>query len=231
MNDLRAAIADALRYCDDNGVEIPIDILLSARVKGIKAGNVAGDLSSINSVYHDRITKILTDYFEGGNLRSLSNAFKRAVIESFGSAFDQGWMDGGQELPVDDTALTWFKARVEEEFGHVEMLFQQAKELRGEEGFDFFEWVSARADGYTNTLKELYNAGRLRAMKDQMVTFDGDDGEESCPDCQRLKGSRHKISWFVKRNYVPPFGTGLECHPGGRCQHGLMDDGGNWVTV
>ena len=72
-------------------------------------------------------------------------------------------------------------------------------------------------------LKEVYNNAKMRAMPNMMVTFDGDDGAESCDTCQKLKGKRHKISWFVSRNYIPPFGTGLECHPGRRCQHYLKN--------
>ena len=164
-------------------------------------------------------------------MTSPRSAFKRATVDAFGAAFDLGWVEGGQDLPPDAEAVSWFNARVEQEFGFIEMLFQEAKELRKDKEFDFFSWVSARADGYSRTLREIYNAGFLRATRDKMVTFDGDDGAESCDTCQKLKGKRHKISWFVSRNYVPPFGTGLDCHRGGRCEHGLFDDDGNQVTA
>lgn len=232
MNDeLRTSITAAFQYLDGRGIPIPPDILLTARRKGLAFKKGEGDLSAVNAKYHDVITKALTDYFEGGNINTARNAFRRAVTESFGSAFDLGWVDGGQELPFTGEALEWFNARVEQEFGYGSMLFQEAKEIRREKDFDYFSWVTFHADNYTRTLREIYNAARLRAMEDIYVTFAGDDGEESCATCQRLKGKRHKISWFVKRNYIPPFGTGLICHPGRNCQHGLMDDKGNWVTV
>lgn len=222
-------LTPAFGYCDENGIEIPLSLTLRARRLG--ALKATGDLSSINAVYHDAITASLTEYFEGAGIAGPRNNFKRAMIQAFGDAFDLGWTEGGGELPIDDEAISWLEARLNAEAGFIDMLFQEAKELRKDKDFDFFSWVVARADGYTNTLKEIYNAAKLRAMDDRMVTFDGDDGKESCPDCQRLKGQRHKISWFVKRNFVPPFGTGLECHRGGHCQHGLMDDKGKWVTV
>lgn len=229
--DLHVTITEAFAYLTTTSTEIPPDLLIRARLEGIKVGAVAGDLSEVNSVYHDNITSALTSFFEGGSVTTPKNKMKQAARMAFLDAFELGWKDGGADLPLDEDALAWLDARLSQELGYIDMLFQEAKELRKEEGFDFFTWITARADGYTNTLKEIYNNARMRAMPNQMVTFDGDDGAESCPDCQKLKGKRHKISWFVSRNYVPPFGTGLECHRGGHCQHGLKDDKGNWITI
>lgn len=223
------SLAQAIDFADENDIELPNDIRIRARQLGvIKAGD---DLPSISAQYHNKITVALVSYFEGESIVSSRNSFKRAMVDAFGAAFDLGWVDGGGELPVDENALDWFNARVNAEFGFIDMLFQEAKELRRDKDFDYFAWITARADGYTRTLKEIYNAGRVRAMDDIMVTFDGDDGAESCDTCQKLKGKRHKLSWFVSRNYVPPFGTGLDCHRGGRCQHYLMDSKGNQITA
>jgi hypothetical protein len=213
-------------------VELVPDVrdYLSARSLLLLAVKAGSDLPSINAEYHDKITKALIDFLEGGNITSSRNAFKRAIVEAFGPAFDLGWVEGGGDLPTDSDANDWLNARVGAELGYVEMLYQQAKELRKEEGFDGFAWASARADGYTGTLREVYNQGKLRAMKDIMVTFEGEDGAKSCDTCQELKGKRHRISWFVKRNFVPPHGSGLDCAKGGHCQHALYNDKGEAVT-
>jgi len=195
---------------------------------GIKA---FGDLASINAVYHDVITESLTTYFEGNVIVTAPrNAFRQATASAFYDAFYLGWADGGGGTP-DSDGIAWINSRVSQEYGFIDMLFQQIKELRQEKDFDFFSWVTARADGYTNTLREIYNAAYARASKDIMVTFGGDDGAESCPDCMKYKGQRHKLSWFVRRNAIPPFGTGLQCHPGGHCKHGLFNDMGEQVTA
>lgn len=190
-----------------------------------------GDFTAISQTYHDTITRLLIAFFEGGNLVSARNSFKTAMSTAFVDAFETGWIDGGSELPADEAANDWLVSRQDAEFGNISMLFENAKALRKEEDFDYFSWITQRADGYTRTLKEVYNNAMLRAMKDQIVTFTGDDGAESCDTCQKLKGKRHKISWFIARDYVPPYGSSLECHMGGRCQHGLMNDKGEWVTV
>lgn len=225
---LAQSVTDAIRYADAHGIEIPLDL----RLRAVQAGALKSqdDLTVINAGYHDAITDALTGYFENdGSITAPRNAFKQAMVEAFGAAWDLGYSDAGSQ--PDSDALAWFNARVQAEFGYIDMLFVQAKELRNDPDFDWFAWVTERADGYVATLREIYNAAFLRGSKDIMVTFDGDDGAESCDDCQKYKGQRHRISWFVKRNAIPPYGTGLECHRGGRCQHYLRDDNGRQVTV
>lgn len=232
MTDLHTSITDAFRYCNENGIVVPFDLYVRARrVGALKAGYAAGDLSAINAVYHDKITQLLTGFFEGGSITAPRNGFKQAASMAFLDAFETGWKDGGKALPLDADALDWLDARLNTEFGYIDMLMQEAKDLRKDKEFDFFTWITKRADGYVNRLKEIYNGARMRATPDMMVVFEGDDGAESCDTCQMLKGKKDKLSWFISQNYIPPFGTGLICHPGGRCQHGLKDMQGNWVTV
>ena len=231
------AIQKALQYLSDNGIPLPAELHLQLETKGYlksfkrNSSKQAESIEEANATYHDVITESLISYFEGGSVGSSRNDFKQAVITAFSDTFDLGWIDGGQELPLEEDELSWLEARINQEFGFIDMLFQEAKELRKEEDFDYFEWVTQRADSYTRMLAEVYNQAKLRAMDDKMVTFDGDDGEESCETCQSLKGKRHKISWFVKRNYVPPYGIGLQCARGGHCQHHLYDDEGNEITI
>jgi len=228
--DLTTSLQAAIKHADENGIEIPYQM----RVKAVWLGAIkaAGNLAEINKQYHDATTQALLDYFEGsGPITAPRNAFKRAMVEGLGAAFDLGWADGGGDGVPSGDALDWFNARIEAEFGFIDMLFQEAKELRKEEDFDYFAWATQRADGYTRTTREVYNVGKLRASKDVMVTFLGDDGAESCPECQQLKGQRHRVSWFVRRNFVPPHGTGLSCHRGRYCRHFLQNDKGEQVTV
>lgn len=222
-------IKQAFDYLRKTKTDIPLDIFL----KGVKIGAIkaGGDLSSIGAQYNDAIIQAIVNYFDGGSIAASRNAFKRAATEAFGGAVDLGWTDGGNKPPLNNDVLSWFNARLNAEFGYIEMLFEQMKQLKKEKDFDYFQYATERAAGYTGTLREVYNYARLNAMKDIMVTFAGDDGAESCDDCQKYKGKRHRISWFIARDAVPPYGSGLQCHRGGKCQHGLMNDAGEWVTV
>ncbi len=231
MTDLHTAITEAIDYLSTQAVEVPPDAWKQIVCKGALKAETTDDLSAINARYHTSITEALLTYLEGGTAAGPKNSFKKATVEAFGSAADAGWIAGGGDLPFMGDALDFFNARLEAELGYVDLLFQQAKELRKDEEFDPLSWASARADGYINTLKEIYNNLKLRVMDNVMVTFDGDDGAESCDTCKKLKGKRHKISWFIANNYVPPFGSGLDCAKGGQCQHGLRKDNGEWITI
>jgi hypothetical protein len=228
-------IAAGLRYCDEHGVEVPPSLYLRAqRVGAIKA---AGDLAAIGAQYHDAITSALVTYMEGGSIVPSRNAFRRAMVEALGGAFDLGWTDGGGELPASGDALEWLNARVEAEFGHIGTLFQQAKELRKDPEADWFKWVSDRADGYVRTTTDAYNMGKMYAAGNKMLTFDGPDGDKDniCQStngtCVQLKGQRHRASWWLARNLVPYRGnTSMDCG-GWECEHFLRTDEGERFTV
>lgn len=226
---LEAAIADAVEYFDSHEIEVPRDIRIRARrVGAIKAG---GDLSSINAQYHDAITAALTTFFEGGSVASPKNAFKRAATDALGAAFDFGWVAGGQDMPPDEDALSWFNARLDQEFGFIETVFASAKQLRKEEGFERFAWVGQRADAYTRTAGALYNAGMMFAQKNKMLTWRLGNTEKHCDTCLKLDGNSHRASWYLARNYIPrQAGAGMDCG-GYNCDCTLEDKQGKEVTI
>lgn len=222
-------VFEAIKYADENGIEIPPVVRMRARHVG--ALKAASDLPSINSQYSNEIVQALTTYFEGGNVTSPRNAFRRAMVDAFGAAFDLGWVDGGQEIPPDADALEWFNARVEQEFGYIEGLFANVKQLRKEEGFDFFAWITQRAEGYIKSVLGVYNAGKMFAQKNKMLTWHLGKTENHCSTCASLDGKRHRASWYVARNYIPrQAGAAMDCG-GYNCDCRLEDDKGNEVTL
>lgn len=225
----------AFRYCDENGIPVPLD--LHARARNVGAVKAEGDFAGINKTYHDAITESLTAYFEGGNVTGPRNKFRVSATEAFYDAFYLGWADGGGELPIDEDPLAWLAARINQEYGWIDALFVAIKELRKDEEFDFFSFVTAKADGFTGTLAAIYNQALLYAKKNQMLTFDGEDGDENhvCQSingtCVQLKGKRHKASWWISHNLMPyPGNPNYDCGAW-RCRHYLRDDAGNRVTV
>jgi len=233
-----AAVQRALDYLSDNGIPLPSELTLQLEMKGFRnfvasrATKQAEDISDINATYHDAITDILTDYFENsGAISGPKNDFKKVMVEAFGSASDAGWVDGGQELPLDDDALEWFNARVSAEFGFIDELFQQAKELRKEEDFDYFSWVSQKADGYTAAVMSVYNAALMLAKKNQMLTWNLGGTEKHCDTCKSLDGKRHRASWFINRDYIPRKpGAAMLCG-GYYCDCELSTDDGEVITI
>lgn len=142
----------------------------------------------------------------------------RAVIEAFSDAFYAGYADaGGEETEAEDER--WLTDRANAELGFIDELFAGLKEKRKGDALDIDGEVEARADGYTATLDGVYTEGKLRGAKNRTLVFSGDDGEESCPDCKRLKGKRRTIKWILANDAIPrPGNEFFECQ-GYRCQH------------
>lgn len=56
------------------------------------------------------------------------------------------------------------------------------------------------------------------------------DVEQHCETCASLNGTRHRMSWFVERDYIPQKpGAAMDCG-GWRCQCTLVDTEGNQVA-
>jgi len=220
------ALSKAYEYCLTNHIPIPPDLMADLiRLRVVKS---LGDIDGTMADYHDSVTQAIIDYFESDRrLQDARGDFKRAMSTAFVDGFETGWIDGGGDLPVDESASEWLAAKQEAEFGFIDILFANMRDLKKEndKDFDYFEFATARADGYSTTLKGVYSEGKIRAAGNKMLTFDGEDGDESCTDCQRYKGQRHRASWWVNHNAIPP-NRDFECH-GYRCQHYLVDDEGN----
>jgi hypothetical protein len=207
-------------------------ILKVAAEFALKRGaELSADMGAINAAYHDEITQALIAYFEGGSIAAPKNSFKRATLTAFQDAFDLGYSDGGGELPVDAEANAWLEARTQEEFGNVDALFEQAKELRKDKEFAYFDWVTARADAYSSTAMSVYNSAALMAKKNQMLTWRLGMTETHCSDCSELDGNSHRASWYISHNYIPRKpGSSTACQ-GFNCDCRLEDSDGNEVTI
>lgn len=226
---LPAAISRGFDYLLGAGQDIPAGVWAKATSLGVFKAD-GPDLSAINAKYHDVITASLLDYLDGGNLRVDRNAFTRATVEAFGAAFDGGWAAGGGEPPPDGDAAAWLNTRVEQEVTFIQALFEQAKELKKDPEFDRLPWVSERADGFVRSVTAVFNAGKMLAMKNQMLEWRYGDTEH-CPTCQGLNGKKHRASWYLSRDYIPGKpGAALACG-GYRCQCSLWDKNGNQVTI
>ena len=203
----------------------------------IKAGYISGGVPEINARYNKEIVAAMTTYFEGGASTAPRNQFRQAMTEAFNSAMDTGWIDGGQKLPLDEDAAAWLQDRISQEAGFIGTVFEQIKELRKDAELDFFAWVTRKADGYTGTVSTIYNQAKLFADKNKMLTFVGEDGDPNhiCQSingtCVRMKGKRHKASWWIAHDLIPyPGNTNFDCGAW-RCQHYLEDDNGKRFTL
>lgn len=201
----------------------------------IKVRAYDGDFSSIRDQYYEATYTVVRDYLKSSDrATSYKSAMSRNVVEAFGPAAEQGYRDGGSEPPLEDDVNDWLTAAQSSELANVGSLFVSLKMLRdgSEEGeLDADSEAEARASGYASTLDYIYNTAVLYGSGNKMLTFTGSDGTESCSSCKSLKGQRHKASWWIAHDSVPPSGSNLECSAGGKCEHILEDDNGVQVTV
>lgn len=187
---------------------------------------IMGTYPQIRQAYYERVFVAVYDYLDSDkSITAFKNDMLNAVNTSFPATADVAWEDGGGTLPIDPKISEWVAAAQEAEAGNIGMLFQNLKALRGDEDLQKFEYATARAEGYASTLDRIYSYVKIAAGKDVMLTLVGEDGTDSCDECQKYKGKRHRASWWVKYNLVPGIGSAYSCG-GWRCQHTLVDDKG-----
>ena len=228
------AIDTALHYLKSRGAT---GKAAHARYTAIKRGVIpsralkdAGDYSSIRDRLWQAVYDAVETYLSGsGNVTIPKAQFTAALSQAYIDGADTGYVDGGGELPLDEDTAAWARGELDAQFGFVDSLFETLKALRREGDFDAATEAEARAEGYTNSLDALYNGAKLAGAGNKMLTFTGDDGAESCADCQRYKDQRHRASWWIAHNAVPP-SREFECR-GYNCDHRLTDDEGNEFTI
>lgn len=144
----------------------------------------------------------------------------RDLLRKYGlQAYKDGLLDGGiedDELDDDDTAdyLVLLAAQSVYVTGLGDTLYS--------DGITDAEAAQKPQMWWNKSLRPFYDAGRLSADKNGLYEFAGDDGEESCSTCSRLKGQRHRLKDWVRRQLRPGVDTNsFECK-GFQCKHILV---------
>lgn len=193
------------------------------------------EYSELRGGYWADTYDIVEDYLTGASaVTEFKSRLKRTMIETFTKVGDMAWEDGGATLPVDEDTNAWLTTRMNAELGYIDNTFETLRLLRKEETEETIQDTAihqafARADGYANTLDGIYSTIKAMAAGAKMLTFAGEDGDESCTDCRRYKNKRHKASWWVAHDAIPP-NRNFECH-GYRCRHVLVTDTGELFTI
>lgn len=169
------------------------------------------------------LKQVVRSYCRGGSTPTLLvGELRDLVTEAVNDAFYAGLAEGG--IPQADTG--------EDEAQRAEdLIFDQVEHV---EGFadavadacgsrDAMSAISARVELWGRSVQAAGEAGVNMALANEMVEFGGDDGEESCATCMRLKGQRHRRKWWESQGLVPgqPGNENFECG-GYRCQHVLI---------
>jgi hypothetical protein len=106
---------------------------------------------------------------------------------------------------------------------------EEASLLKGKEKKVKRDMLIARVDDWSGSLRNLGQRGYLSAKGNLPLTYDGDDGEESCSECHRYKGKRHRKSWWEKRDLLSRPNAKYSCGRYRHCHHHFFDDNGKKV--
>ena len=139
----------------------------------------------------------------------------RSLLRQYGYlAYQDGLTDGGVEDGVlDDDDEAEFVALLAAQNTFVSDFSKAAADLSDALA------AGKPAMWYTKSIATFYETGRLSADRNGMYEFVGDDGEESCDTCQRLKDQRHRMKDWTRKKLRPGVDTdNFECR-GFNCRH------------
>ncbi len=205
---------------------------LVRRGYNLDALKAAPGYDGIRNAMHNAISEAVSGYLSGtGYITTYRLPMITAVSNAYLETLDAAYQEGGGELPVDEDTAAWARGMLDAQFGFIDQLFDDLKELRKEGGFDTPDIAIARADGYTSALDGFAVEAQMRGGKNIMLTWHLGSTEKHCTTCSSLDGNSHKISWYIERDYIPrKSGSAMECG-GWNCDCTLTDKNGNEYTV
>jgi hypothetical protein len=190
-------------------------------------------IGQIVKQYNDRLTRLVYDTFRTGDAVDMRRAH-RAMMKDLGmQSYIEGMREGGIDKPDDEDGQTADDALDEWTSGQFEFVNQFAKDAAAaKKDKAQRDGVLARIDLWIAALRNFGEAGKLYALGNIPLTFDGEDGEESCDDCQRYKGQRHRRNWWADRGLLERDGNpNYECGRWPACHHSFKDDSGKVIVT
>lgn len=156
-----------------------------------------------------------------GNLtrRRWSTLVRGLNARSINQAYRDGLEDGGVMEEPDESEQESIADLIAESRGYVTEL--------GAALFKEDKVTPAMADQkagmwWRKTVMPAYYDGFESAARNQMMEFVGDDGDESCDDCRRLKGQRHRLKDWKRKRVRPQVDTENYDCGGWECKHTIV---------
>ncbi len=180
--------------------------------------------SDIQAAIQDGIDRVTT---KAGTASRIRGAIVRYGKLAFMDGLEDGGVDKG-ELDEDDLRVI-----ADDNVADSVYVSNLVNEIFSAAGIK--ETAEARAALWISTLNRFYYDGIASADKNGMYEFVGDDGVENCRTCKKLKGQKHRMKDWVKKQLIPGKDhDSFECgswEP--HCQHYLEKTTGkargNWV--
>jgi hypothetical protein len=199
---LRGDLADAIQLAvDSQDKQTLLDAFrhaqerIETRVKAIQATRLD---------FENSVADIMSLALASNNYgrQQWSSAMRKIIRSACTRAYVDGLVNGGVldgKLSEDDQDTL---------ASHIATQSQYVTNL-GEEIFKTEAGISeAMADRkptlwFNKSVMPMFDAGQLSANGNRMMEFAGDDGEENCPTCKRLKGQRHRHKDWARKGLRP----------------------------
>lgn len=177
-------------------------------------------IESVSRSFRNDLYDIVNAAFENGGAitRDMRALVKTAVEDSYFEGLAQGGVTPDQMDEED--ALNVIQLNLTQQ-DYVKAFSDDVRKAAKVGTAEAKNAILRRIDLWAASIAAAGQAGLNSAKANELVVFDGDDGDESCQDCQRYKREAHRRKWFVQRNLLPATpGSALQCG-GWRCQHYL----------
>ena len=185
--------------------------------------------------YQDILERLVVDAANGNARRSaFVKEMQQEIIDRAETVYIEGLREAGREPPeiTDDDQKRindWILSQTSSVGAFVDDAMAVA-ELTGDERTEARNAMLDRVGVWVQALDWLGGIAKLEELGNIYLTFDGDDGKESCVQCQVYKGQRHKRSWWESRGLLERNGNlNFDCGRWENCQHNYYDDDGEMI--
>lgn len=186
---------------------------------------------SVNEVlreYRDLLENFVVDAANGNiSAASIARQMRKAVIDFAEEAYAEGLREQGEETSdEDDKAIRdWILSQTPHIYDFADSAVS-VSDLSGDAKTDARNAMLDRVDEWVESLDRLSQVAQVNAEGDPFLTFDGDDGKDSCAECQKYQGQRHRKSWWEKKDLLMRPNQIFGCGRFDNCQHHFYYDDG-----
>ncbi len=211
---------------------IPLHEAIVMAAEYLSARYAVKTIGQIVKRYEDALQRIVYDTFKSGDAIDMRRAHKALLREVAPEVYTEGMREGGIKEPDAEDQQVTDEATSDWLAGQLEFVNQFARDAAAaKRDPDLRPAVLARVPLWVDSMRNFGEAGKLYALGNIPLTFNGDDGEESCDDCQRYKGQRHRRNWWADRGLLERNGNlNYECQRWDNCHHSFYDDKGKVVV-
>lgn len=159
------------------------------------------DIQATRLQFEDAFDRAITAALEGNmNRRQWGIEMRRIVLRGINAAYRDGLKAGGVDSDPDEAEQDTIEELAANQREYINAL---AARVFKDEAVTPAMAEQKAAMWWIGSIQPAYYAGFESAARNQMVEFTGDDGEESCKDCRRLKGQRHRLKDVRRRHFIP----------------------------